>query len=87
MLDYVLMAQHACQLGWFSDSEGQELIAIADEVCLLPNPGINLIADCLDYEDTNVFLLIQLRNSFGSFGNTSPAIKSPGGTFSQIMER
>ncbi|WZZ65959.1 hypothetical protein YC2023_077329 [Brassica napus] len=30
--DFVLMAQHACKLGWFSDSEAQELIALADQM-------------------------------------------------------
>jgi E3 SUMO-protein ligase PIAS1 len=53
------MSQHACHLGWFSDSESQELIALADEI----------------------------RTCFGSSGSTSPGIKSPGSTFSQIMER
>ncbi|VVB09518.1 unnamed protein product [Arabis nemorensis] len=55
----MISVKHACQLGWFSDSECEELIAIADE----------------------------MRNSFGSFGNTSPGIKCPRGTFSQIIER
>ncbi|ESQ46781.1 hypothetical protein EUTSA_v10027658mg [Eutrema salsugineum] len=55
----MISVKHACQLGWFSDKEGQELIAIADE----------------------------MKNSFGSPGNTNPGIKSPGGTLSQIMER
>lgn len=81
------MSQHACQLGWFSDSESQELMALADEVSILPNHGIILIANYLDNEDTNVFFLIQTRTCFGSSGSTSPGINNPGSSFSQIMER
>ncbi|KFK33002.1 hypothetical protein AALP_AA6G317100 [Arabis alpina] len=55
----MISVKHACQLGWFSDTESQELTDIADE----------------------------MRNRFGSFGNICPGINSPGGPFSQIMER
>ncbi|CAH2080209.1 unnamed protein product [Thlaspi arvense] len=55
----MISIKHACKLGWFSESEGQELIALADE----------------------------MKNTFGSPGNTSPGVKSPGGILSQIIER
>lgn len=78
------MAQHACKLGWFSDSEAQELIALADQVCLL----LRYEEDYRLFEGaTNVFLIFQMKNGFGNPENTIPVIQSPGGTLSQIMER
>ncbi|KAL0662545.1 hypothetical protein Bca4012_099382 [Brassica carinata] len=59
VLVLMISIKHACKLGWFSDSEAQELIALAD----------------------------QMKNGFGNPENTIPAIQSPGGTLSQIMER
>lgn len=54
-------------------------------VCLLPNPGFNLMAD---YVWMIMFLLlVQMKNVFGTPENTSLAIQIPGGTLSQVMER
>ncbi|KAJ0255185.1 E4 SUMO-protein ligase PIAL2 [Hirschfeldia incana] len=55
----MISIKHACKLGWFSDSEAQELISLAD----------------------------QMKNGFGNPENILPAIQTPGGTLSQIMER